>query len=90
MSDNQQPATNPERPMIYQIRIDGYLAKHWSEWLGGVAIRHEASGHTLLTATVVDQPALYGLLRKVRDLGLPLLSVTRILPNREDDAESEC
>ena len=62
--------------MIYQIRVKGHLSPQWTDWFGGVAITQEDSGETLLTGPVVDQAALHGLLRKVRDLGLPLISVT--------------
>ena len=63
--------------MIYQIRIKGHLDRRWTDWFGGMTITLEKNGYTLLTGPVVDQAALHGLLRKVRDLGLPLISVTR-------------
>ncbi len=63
--------------MIYQIRIKGHLDRRWTDWFGGMTITLEENGYTLLTGPVVDQAALHGLLRKVRDLGLPLISVTR-------------
>ena len=63
--------------MIYQIRIMGHLGRPWTEWFGGLTITHEANGDTLLTGLVVDQAALHGLLKKVRDLGMPLISVNR-------------
>lgn len=59
----------------YQIRIKGHLGREWTDWFGGLAITLENSGNTLLTGPVLDQAALYGLLRKVRDMGLPLISV---------------
>ncbi len=61
--------------MIYQIRIKGHLGPQWTDWFGGLTITLEENGDTLLTGPVVDQAALHGLLRKVRDLGMPLLSV---------------
>lgn len=61
--------------MIYQIRLKGHLGGQWSDWFEGLTITLEESGETLLTGPVVDQAALHGLLKKVRDLGLPLLSV---------------
>jgi hypothetical protein len=64
--------------MKYQIRIEGELGQEWVDWLGGHAISREGDGVTLLTCAVADQAALYGLLRKLRDLGMPLLSVNRI------------
>jgi hypothetical protein len=63
--------------MIYQIRIMGHLGRQWTDWFGGLTITHEANGDTLLTGPVVDQAALHGLLKKVRDLGMPLISVNR-------------
>lgn len=64
--------------MIYQIRIKGHLDHRWSEWFGGLTITLEDNGDTLLSGPVVDQAALHGLLRKVRDLGMQLISVTSI------------
>lgn len=62
--------------MIYQIRIRGHLGPQWEDWFAGLSITLDANGETLLTGPVVDQAALFGLLRTVRDLGLSLLSVT--------------
>jgi hypothetical protein len=64
-------------PTTYQIRIKGHLSSEWSDWFGGLNIALDDNGDTLLTGPVVDQAALYGLLRKVRDLGMPLVSVTQ-------------
>ena len=64
--------------MKYHIRIEGELGQEWADWFGGTAIAREPGGVLLLTCAVADQSALYGLLRKLRDLGLPLLSVNRI------------
>ena len=66
--------------MVYQIRITGHLGREWTDWFEGLAITLEANGDTLLTGPVVDQAALHGVLKKVRDLGLPLVSVTRVGP----------
>ena len=63
--------------MIYQIRIKGHLGCQWSEWFEGLTITMEEDGNTLLSGRVVDEAALHGLLKKVRDLGMPLLSVNR-------------
>ena len=68
-------ANDLDQPMVYQIRIKGHLDRRWTEWFGNVTITLEDNGETLLTCPVADQAALYGLLRKVRDLGLPLISV---------------
>ena len=61
--------------MIYQIRIKGHLGREWADWFEGLTITALDNGETLLTGPVVDQAALHGVLRKVRDLGIPLLSV---------------
>lgn len=76
MVDKQHPT--PDQPLVYQIRLTGHLADDWGDWFGGVTITLEADGTTLVTCQVVDQAALHGLLRQIRDLGLPLISVNRI------------
>jgi hypothetical protein len=67
-------------PMVYQIRIKGHLGPKWTDWFGGMTITQEEGGETLLTGPVSDQAALHGLLRKVRDLGMPLISAVRVKP----------
>jgi hypothetical protein len=62
--------------MVYQIRIKGHIDQGWSDWFEGLAIFFDENGDTLVSGPVADQAALHGLLRKVRDLGMPLLSVT--------------
>ncbi|MDX1415240.1 MAG: hypothetical protein R3293_13675 [Candidatus Promineifilaceae bacterium] len=74
MSDEQK-STNDPTPLIYQIRIKGHLGQRWANWLGDASITQAENGDTLITSPVADQAALFGLLRKVRDLGLPLISV---------------
>jgi hypothetical protein len=66
--------------MDYEIRLKGHLPEHWSGWFADLRITREATGETLLVGPVVDQAALYGLLRQFRDLGLPLVSVVPIPP----------
>ncbi|HSO27087.1 MAG TPA: hypothetical protein VLS48_03390 [Anaerolineales bacterium] len=66
----------PTHPAHYEIRVEGWLTEQWAEWFEGLSITLE-NGETLLSGPVADQAALYGLLRKVRDLGLPLVSVNR-------------
>lgn len=65
-------------PEAYEIRVNGHLDSRWADWFDGLTITREASGDTLLTGPVADQAALHGVLKKVRDLGMPLVSVTRI------------
>jgi hypothetical protein len=78
MNERHRPKIDPSQPMVYQIRLRGHLGRQWAEWFGDVTITLEDNGETLLTCPVVDQAALHGLLRKVRDLGLPLISVTPV------------
>lgn len=66
------------RPAIYQIRIKGSLEPRWADWFDGFTVTQQADDETVLSGRVVDQPALHGLMAKIRDLGLPLLSVNRI------------
>ncbi len=77
--------TLPVEHKVYQIRVEGHLNNSWSEWFEGLTIAHEADGTTVLTGPLADQPALYGLLIKIRDLGLPLVSVNRIEPDLEEE-----
>ena len=64
--------------MIYQIRLESHLGPDWTDWFQGLVITLEENGDTLLTGPIVDQAALYGLLKKVRDLGMPLVSIHRV------------
>ena len=75
--------------MIYRIKVKGHLDRRWTEWFGGLTITLEDNGETLLTGPVEDQAALHGLLRKVRDLGLPLISVTRAQTDQIDGPDSK-
>jgi hypothetical protein len=75
MTNTRTTKTDPDEPLVYQIRIKGHLSRHWSDWFGGLTITALDNGETLLTGAVVDQAALHGLLKKVRDIGLPLVSV---------------
>jgi hypothetical protein len=73
-----------ERLEIYQIVVKGHLDREWSEWFDGLAITTVDTGETILTGPVVDQTALHGVLIKIRDLGLPLLRLSRIKSEREE------
>lgn len=66
--------------MVYQIRVKSHLDSDWADWFEGLTVTLEATGHTLLTGPVVDQAALYGLLKKIRDLGMLLISVNSLEP----------
>jgi hypothetical protein len=67
---------DPRQPIAYQIRLKGHLGRQWTDWFEGMAITLEDDGDTLLTGPVVGQAALHGLLKKVRDLGMPLISIS--------------
>ena len=83
MSNEHNPAIEPSHIQVYQIRIKGHLEADWTDWFDGLAITLHDNGETLLTGPVVDQAALHGLLRKVRDLGMVLLSVIRVSDSKQ-------
>jgi hypothetical protein len=80
---NQAPAPSggSHQAGQYEIRIEGHLDTRWAAWFDGLALTHETDGTTVLNGPVVDQTALHGLLQKVRDLGLPLVSVIHVEPD---------
>lgn len=82
MSNTLHPKIDPFQSIVYQIRVEGHLGCEWADWFGGLTITQEEGGKTLLTGPVVDQAALYGLLKKIRNLGMPLLSVNRMEPDQ--------
>ena len=80
-----EPHTSPEdhrEPGCYEIRLKGHLDARWTDWFEGLSFTHASDGTTILAGPVVDQAALYGLLRKVRDLGLPLIAVNQVDPKQ--------
>ena len=83
MSNTLDPKIDSARPVIYQIRIKGQLDAQWTDWFGGLTITLGEDGDTLLTGPVVDQAALHGLLKKVRDTGLTLIAVNQITSKQE-------
>lgn len=87
MTNNHNANAGQNSPLVYKIRIKGRLGRQWSEWFEGMTITSLDNGETVITGPVADQAALHGLLRKVRDLGLPLVSVNRIHPDQTDTLE---
>ena len=84
MSNELNPKTDLGQSMVFQIRIKGHLGSQWTDWFEGLTITLEEDGDTLLTGPVIDQAALHGLLKKVRDLGMPLVSVSPVEPGQAD------
>jgi hypothetical protein len=84
MPNKPNPTSEPERPVVYQVRIKGHLGGQWQDWFGGLTITLDDNGETLFTGPVVDQAALHGLLKKVRDLGMPLVSVIPVSTSPSD------
>ena len=78
------PQPDSPQPTIYKIRIKGHLDSQWTDWFEGLTITLEENGETLLTGPVIDQAALHGLLKKIRDLGLTLIS---ICPGQSDNLD---
>ena len=87
MAKKPNPQTDPNPTMVYEIRIKGHLGQEWAAWFEDMSITPADNGETVLTGPVVDQAALYGLLRKVRDLGLPLIAISRIQPAQTGSTE---
>jgi len=87
MSNKLEPKPTPSQPVIYQIRLKGHLNSQWTDWFEELTITLEEDGDTLLTGPVVDQAALHGLLKKVRDLGMPLVSVCPLENDQADTSD---
>ena len=81
MNEAPAPTGGSHQAGQYEIRIEGHLDARWTAWFDGLALAHEPDGTTVLHGPVVDQAALHGLLQKVRDLGLPLVSVVHVAPD---------
>ena len=88
MSNELNSENHPGQPIVYQIRIKGHLGSQWTEWFEGLTITLEEDDNTLLTGTVIDQAALHGLLKKVRDLGIPLLSINSVGISPQDNEQA--
>lgn len=82
MSDKPTDDKKHQQPTYYEIRIKGHLSHEWAGWFEGLSVTLEEDGDTLITGPVIDQAALYGLLKKVRDIGIPLISVRPVEPDQ--------
>lgn len=93
MTNEGRSKPDADRPLVYQIRIKGHLGRQWMGWFEDLAIALEDDGSTLLSGPVVDQSALHGILKKIRDLGMPLLSLNSFDPDhavKTDTGQVEC
>lgn len=86
MSHLPNAANKPGGPTTYRIRVKGHLGPRWQAWFEDMTITTLPNGDSLLTGPVVDQAALHGILKRIRDLGLPLISIERI----ESDTTTSC
>jgi hypothetical protein len=87
MQKEQKTGHDPDPPKVFQIRIQGHLNQQWMDWFEGLRITLEKGGTTLLSGPVTDQSALHGLLKKIRDLGMPLLSVNVVGPGSQKNGQ---
>jgi len=78
MSETNDGARRHEEGGLHEIRVEGHLDQRWSDWVDGLTFTHEADGTTTLTGVLVDQSALHGVLNRMRDLGMPIVSVQRL------------
>ncbi len=85
MAEPRGPVDDRPEAGRYEIRLRGHLETRWAAWFDGMTLRHERDGSTVLSGPVVDQAALHGLLQKVRDIGLPLVSVTTSSPTTSNE-----
>lgn len=81
ISNHPQPESDSNQPTVYQIRVKNHLNSDWADWFEGLIVTLEENGHTLITGPVIDQAALYRLLKKIRDLGMLLISVNTLEPS---------
>jgi hypothetical protein len=89
MPDEQKSERAPDQVKIFQIRIRGHLSQQWTDWFEGLTITLEEDGNTLVSGPVVDQSALHGILKKIRDLGMPLLSVNPVDAGQATNADHD-
>ena len=89
MSNKRNPERDAGQPRVYQIRIEGHLSRQRMDWFEGLIITLEEDGNTLLAGSVIDQSALHGILKKIRDLGIPLLSVNFIETGAQNTSDNK-
>ena len=89
MTDEQKSNPDADQRTVYQIRIKGHLGSQWTNWFEGLTVTLEEEGSTLLSGPVVDQSALHGILKKIRDLGMPLLSVNSVETGTQDTSDNK-
>jgi hypothetical protein len=89
MTEAGGPTNDRREAGRYEIRIQGHLETRWAGWFDGLRLTHDSDGTTVIRGPVVDQAALHGLLQKVRDIGLPLVSVTHLGPKQENEPDVE-
>ncbi|WP_312476186.1 hypothetical protein [Neobacillus sp.] len=87
MSETHGSTEEHNKPGLYEFRLKGHLDARWTYCFEALSLTHESDGTTILSVQVVDQPALHGLLRKVRDLGLPLVSVIQVDPKQANSQD---
>jgi hypothetical protein len=88
MPNEQKSERDTDQPKVFQFRIQGHLSQQWQDWFEGLIAMLEEDGNTLLSGPVVDQSALHGILKKIRDLGMPLLSVNPVDPTQVTKANA--
>jgi hypothetical protein len=88
MSKSGNAKTDRDESRVYQIRIKGHLGPRWADWFEGMTITLTDNGETLLTGPLVDQAALHGVLKRVRDLAMPLVSVVCLDPGQADASDA--
>ena len=86
---SELPTGRYDRPGRYEIRLKGHLDTRWAAWFDGLSLTHESDGTTTIRGPIIDQAALHGVLQKLRDLGLPLVSVTHVDPDQRDVPTTE-
>ena len=89
MTHRRTPTPHGSEAGRYEIRLTGHLDAHWTAWFDGLAVSHQSDGTTVISGPIPDQAALHGVLQRVRDLGLPLVSVHRLDPDRPQSAGIE-